>query len=278
MKLLLVPVVAGFLATALAFAQDAAPPKIQVSDVLEMVQGGLPEDLIIAKLRKDKVAFDLTAQEMVQLKKAGVGDNVIKVMLDPAAVVSAAAPAAPTPAPAPAAAPAPPTAPAAPTSPGPVTEIGVYFKKAGAWAELPPEIVTFKTGGVLKTIGTAGIVKGDVNGHVNGENSPTQLKTPVTLLVYTPEGTAITEYQLLLLRDAKDGREFCTVTGGVLHSSSGATHDQVPFEGKKIAPRTWEIELPNISSGNYALLPPASADGTGTSGRAGKVFSFRVIE
>ncbi|SRR6266481_4004079 len=274
MKLLLVPIVAGFLATGLSFAQDAGPPKIQVSDVLEMVQGGLPDDLIIAKLRKDKVAFDLTAQEMVQLKKAGVGDNVIKVMLDPAAVITAAAPTPATaPAPTPAAASSPPAAATAPTAPGPVTEIGVYFKKAGAWAELPPEIVTFKTSGVLKTIG-----KGDVNGHVNGENSPTQLKTPVTLLVYALEGTAITEYQLLLLREAKDGREFRTVTGGVLHSSSGATRDQVPFDGKKVAPRTWEIELPNLASGNYAILPPASADGTGTSGRAGKVFSFRVVE
>ena len=36
-----------------------------------------------------------------------------------------------------------------------------------------------------------------------------------------PEGTAITEYQLLRLRDAKDGREFRTVTGGVMHVSGG---------------------------------------------------------
>src|SRR5262245_44207171 len=82
MKLLLLSAVAGFL----AFAQQA-PPKLQVSDVLEMAQGGLPEDLVIAKLRKDKVAFDLSPQDMVKLKKAGVSDNIIKVMLDPSAAV-----------------------------------------------------------------------------------------------------------------------------------------------------------------------------------------------
>ena len=41
------------------------------------------------------------------------------------------------------------------------------FKKADAWTDLPPEVVSFKTGGVLKSIGTAGIVKGDVNGHAD---------------------------------------------------------------------------------------------------------------
>jgi hypothetical protein len=49
------------------------------------------------------------------------------------------------------------------------------------WHELPPEVVNVKTGGILKTIGTAGIVKGDVNGHVNGLHSPKKLASPVTL-------------------------------------------------------------------------------------------------
>ena len=34
--------------------------------------------------------------------------------------------------------------------------------------EVPPEIVYWKTGGVLKTIATAGIRHGDVNGHIPG--------------------------------------------------------------------------------------------------------------
>jgi hypothetical protein len=104
------------------------------------------------------------------------------------------------------------------------------------------------------------------------------LKTPVTLLVYTPEGVAITEYQLLRLREQKDSREFRTVTGGVLHESGGATRDLLQFENKKIAPRTYEISLPNIGSGEFGLLPPAGADATASSGRLGKIYSFRVIE
>jgi len=168
------------------------------------------------------------------------------------------------------------TAPKAAVSP--VNEVGVYYMKSDAWADLPPEVVNFKTGGVLKSIGTAGIVKGDVNGHVNGEHSKTSLKSPVTLLVYVSEGVAITEYQLLRLREAKDAREFRTVTGGVMHVSGGATRDLVPFESKKTAPRTYEIVLPNIGSGEYGLLPPAGGDSTSSSGRIGKIYSFRLIE
>jgi len=159
-------------------------------------------------------------------------------------------------------------------APATVTEIGVYYKKGDQWADLPPEVVHFKTGGVLKTIGTAGIVKRDVNGHLNGANSPNQLKTPVTLLVYTPEGVAITEYQLLRLREDKDSREFRTVTGGVLHTSGGATRDLVPFENRKTAPRTYEIVLPNLGAGNYGLLPATSTDQM----RNGKLYSFRIVE
>jgi len=131
---------------------------------------------------------------------------------------------------------------------------------------------------VLKTIGTAGIVKGDINGHVNGDHSNTQLKTPVDILVYTQEGVAITEYQLLRLHESKDAREFRTVTGGVMHVSGGATRDLLPFESKKLAPRTYEIVLPNIGGGDYGLLPPASSDATSSSGRIGKIYSFRIIE
>jgi hypothetical protein len=67
---------------------------------------------------------------------------------------------------------------------------------------------------------------------------------PIRILVYAQDGVAITEYQLLRLRQQSHSREFRTVTGGVFfHVSGGATRDVVPFEGKKVAPRTYEINL-----------------------------------
>jgi hypothetical protein len=62
------------------------------------------------------------------------------------------------------------------------------------------------------------------------------------------------------------------MTGGVLHVSGGATRALLTFEGKKIAPRTFEITLPSLGTGDYGLLPPASTDPNASSGRIGKIF------
>ena len=244
------------LLAAFAMAQTAMTNE----QVIKMAKAGLPEDTILVAINGQPGNFTTNADALIALKSAGVTDKVIGAMIAKASGSSA-----------PAAAPA---GAVAPAGAGPVTEVGVYYKKNDAWTDLPPEVVNFKTGGVLKTIGTAGIVKGDVNGHLNGEHSPTGLKTPIDILVYTPEGTNVSEYQLLRLHDQKDSREFRTVTGGVLHVSGGATRDMIPFESKKMAPRTWEIIVPNLGPGEYGLLPPSNADST----RIGKLYSFRIIE
>lgn len=90
--------------TTVAFAQSPAvaqkpKPKLVVSstatqkaklagfsnqDVLDMLDAGLSEDLVIGSIRKASVKnFDLTPAGMIQLKQKGVSDAVIRVMLDP---------------------------------------------------------------------------------------------------------------------------------------------------------------------------------------------------
>jgi hypothetical protein len=129
----------------------------------------------------------------------------------------------------------------------------------------------------MKSIATAGVVKGDVNGHIEGPHSRNSVATPVEVLIYSPEGVAITEYQLLRLRDNKGSREFRTVTGGVMHVSGGATRDLVPFEGKKVATRTYKIVLPNLGAGEYGFLPPGAVT-SASSASLGKMYSFRLLE
>jgi len=95
MKLSVVTLILSAVVT-LASAQDARKPGgsgLSASDVQDMVKSGLSEDLVISALRKENHSFDLSAMEMVQLKKAGLSDNIIKVMLDPkASVVPSVAP------------------------------------------------------------------------------------------------------------------------------------------------------------------------------------------
>ena len=91
------------------------------------------------------------------------------------------------------------------------------------------------------------------------------------------EGVGVTEYQLIHLHEQKDSREFRTVTGGVMHVSSGATRDLVQFQGKKIANRTYVIELGDLGAGEYGFLPPGAVLSS-SGGSVGKMYTFRVLE
>ncbi len=250
-----------------------APVGMTNADVIKMLKAGLGESLVIASIKQTaKRSFTLTADGLVELKTAGVSDTVIRVMMDPTATVPDPIPQAAT---QPSASLAPPAPTARPDTPM-VPEIGVYFKKESAWVDLLPEVVNWKTGGVLKHFASGGLVKGDVNGMISGPRSRATMKQPVEILVYTPDGIAITEYQLLRLRANKDTREFRTVTGGVLHVSGGAARDLVPFESKKIAVRTYTLVLPNLGSGQYGILSPGAASTSSASAQLGKIYTFTV--
>jgi len=91
MKTYLLVAVLPLTMVSLGLAQEPAAAGLKVSDIQEMVKSGLSEDLVIASLRKERHAFNLTGPEMIQLKKAGLTDNLIKVMLDPTAPTTLAA-------------------------------------------------------------------------------------------------------------------------------------------------------------------------------------------
>ena len=51
---------------------------------MKLTKSGFSEEIIITKIRKGGKSFDLSTDELLALKKAGVADNVIKYLLDPA--------------------------------------------------------------------------------------------------------------------------------------------------------------------------------------------------
>jgi hypothetical protein len=88
-------------------------------DVIKLVQAQIPENIIIAKIQQSKTNFDTSVDGLLELKQAGVSDNLIAFIMNPTPAAPGAAPAAAVPPPAaaaPAAAPAP-----AVTSSGPAT-------------------------------------------------------------------------------------------------------------------------------------------------------------
>lgn len=81
--------------------QSSGQPRgLSVEQIVQMVKAGLSEDLIIARLRRDGKSFDLSPEDMVNLKQQRVSENIMQVMMDPKAEIRTTASPAPSAAPA----------------------------------------------------------------------------------------------------------------------------------------------------------------------------------
>lgn len=231
--------------------------------ITKMVKSGLSDDTIVSMIQSQPGAYTVTPDSMIALKQNGVSDKVLAAMAAKGATPAAGSAAPP---------------PAASASPYEDMDIGVYFKRKGDWTEVPIEIVNWKTGGVMKSIASHGIVKEDVNGHLNGAGSKTAVNTPLEFLIKTQEGVEATEYQLVRLHVNSDNREFRTKTGGVFHSSGGETRDNVEFQQQKIAKHIYQITLPaTLPAGEYAFIAPGLTNSS-ASGSTGKAYTFHFVE
>jgi len=66
-------------------AADNPTKPLTNEDIVALVQAGLPSDVIIEKIKTGKTSFDTSTEALVGLKNAGVGSDVIRVMVNPAA-------------------------------------------------------------------------------------------------------------------------------------------------------------------------------------------------
>src|SRR5262249_42496929 len=141
-----------------AMAQEGSPSgEILTNDkVMTMAKAGLPTSVIVNKIRASKTNFNIDTDELMRLQES-LHTEILNAMLEasnPSRGTSSQ-----------------------PLSGGPgassdyPNEIGVYLKKAGQWDEVSPEVVNWKTGGVMKSVASFGVVKGDVNGHLEGKQS-----------------------------------------------------------------------------------------------------------
>jgi len=241
-------------ASVFAVAQDVAANEVLTNEkVITMVQAGLPASVIVNKIRNSKTNFNITTDELIRLKQAHVPDDVLNTMINPSAASANA-----------------------PSDNRPTKEIGVYLKQDNDWVEVLPELVNWKTGGFGKSVVSLGVVKQDINGHLDGRRSRNLVTSPVEFMIVTPEGVAITEYQLIKLNQNSDDREFRTMTGGVFHAKGGATRDLIPFQSQKVATRTFTITLTGTKAGEYGFLPPGAVAQLSGAATLGKMYTFSV--
>jgi hypothetical protein len=261
---------------------------VTMQDVLRLTKSGVSDDIIIEQLKAHNERFLLSTEQIIQLKTANVSDRVIATMINPAyKPATAAAPAksiASQPAFSAKAGTNQPTTPQPDTSvvaradvpDGLPTQLGIYVKVKADWIALSPEVVMWKSGGIAKSVASGGIVKGDVNGFIDGSSSKVRVLNPLEFVIVVPEGIDITAYQLVRLHDHEDYREFRTVAGGVFHVSGGATRDVIPFAGVQVAPRIYHVTT-STALGEYGILPPGAFTSMNATS-SGKIYSFGLVQ
>lgn len=80
-----------FVAASMVFAQTAtnapaAKPApagtLTVQDIVKMSKAGLDDEVIVQQIKKNGQAFDLTTDQLIELKSNSVSNRVIQVMQD----------------------------------------------------------------------------------------------------------------------------------------------------------------------------------------------------
>jgi hypothetical protein len=237
-----------------AFAQQV----LTNESVEKMAKARLGDDVIISMIQSQAGHYEVTPEALIALKKKGISDKVLAA-LAAKGNTSATAPTALATVP-----------PAVAADPYEELDIGIYRKVRQVWTPITSEPVNWRTGGAIKSLITDGTINKGVTGRLIGGSSPTQMNAPLEFLIKTVDGMEATDFQLVLLHDKSDGREFRTL--------AGQTQDQIGFDQTRVAKRTYKVALPgHLSPGEYAFLLPGLINSS-TGGSIGKAFTFRVVE
>jgi hypothetical protein len=247
-------------------------------DIISMVQLGLSDDVVIAKIRAmsatglDSVSFDTSTEGLRALKAANVPDSVIKVMINPVppatTVVAAASPTT-----------------IDPNLPPP--EVGVYWKNGVNFVLIQGQALTnAKVGGKAGSFFTDGLRNQHWDAYVEGPSSKNVVRERrPAFYIYVPDGTDSSDYVLLKLNKKDNRREFQVGSfGGITGGKSGVQRDkEVPFKAEHVGIRMYRIILDSeFKPGEYAFFmgtgQSASMSGARGGNRSGGVASGRIYD
>jgi hypothetical protein len=265
-----------------AYAQDSAPLKKRFTnrDVIEMVNMGLSEDVIIAKIRSasatesDALSLDTSLDGLKALKEANVPDSVIKVMINPnpaPSIVTGTAPMT-----------------IDPNLPPP--EVGVYWKDGTKFTLLQGQALTnTKAGGKAGSFFTDGMRNQHWDATIEGPVSKNVVKDRRPLFyIYVPDGSDSSDYVLISLNKKSDHREFQIGSfGGVTGGKSGVKRDkELQFHAEHMGIRIYKITLDSdLKPGEYAFFmgtgqgnTMSGAHGGNRSGgsASGRIYDFSI--
>lgn len=238
------------------------PGALTVEDVVALVEADIGDDLVIEKLRQNATAFDLSVDQLLELKGAGVSSEVIKTMMNPgigpsASITNASGVA------------------RDPRWPAEIPDdLGIYMQINGKTTYIEPEVVTWKVRGKLMGIATRGLAGNHQNGLVSGKASRYNVSMPLEVFIVLEEGVSANEYRCVNMRQKGRQREFRIETAGAIKAGS-ADKNFVDFQAERITSRLYKVQLKHLEPGQYGFVPPGAAL-KGNQGAAGRIYSFGV--
>ncbi len=253
LTLILVAAVSLSLPGATSLAQEV----LTNDSVIQMVKAGLPEAVVIAKIKSTSSKFDLKTDSLVSLKKAGVSDKVLEAMV---AAGSGAAPS---------------TAAAAPAPPAPALAAGalktqdvIYQLVGGKFVEMFPTSANLETNMAFFQSKSEVVLEGKKAQYRISE------KQPVFLSTYSS-----TDAPLVRLKPGDDHNDRNLKIGSGAFMPFGGTQkmgvrneDKIPVTIER-DPRGFYKVTPSaaLAPGEYGFILA-----TGFGAGSGKIYDFGV--
>jgi hypothetical protein len=239
--------------------------------VIKMAKAGLTDDVILATINSNTGAYDTSPDGLIALKQAGVSDKVIAAIVAKGAGPILVAPPPPPPPPPPA------TSMQVPLPEG-TQDVGIYLKdSSGAWQPVNWEVVIFESGGVVKHVASAGLIKEDMNGVIGGARSRLVVRTPAKFILHVPDGVSPLDYRLVRLHVNGNNRQFRSAAGELGHESTGPVRDDVEFQTKDIGHSAYEATINgDVGDGEYGFIPPI--DAATQKSASGKIYTFAIVQ
>lgn len=265
----------GWPAVLQAAQASKAGPNLTVEEVVKLSNAEFSDELIITRIKKHGKAFDLSAEELVELRKAGVNDNVIRYLLDPSQPYTPPAPPPPE-APAPAAPPPAPPAKQYPPDPNASkipNEPGLYLARGEAPVKIDVKVLLGANQGA--GLGKVMLKKGKVVAYLVGPAAKTRIQDPMqTFYLRLPEGKG-TEEVVLLALEAKDGRREIDL-GPAAPKQEIKAETTRPYDSLVVGDRLFRVKPAKLAAGEYLFFLLGSAEPP--KGSQGKGYDFGLDE
>ncbi|HEX6078937.1 MAG TPA: hypothetical protein VF197_04850 [Methylomirabilota bacterium] len=260
MRVLLTVVLVVALGVSMPGAISIAQELLTNDSVIQMVKGGLPEAVVIAKIKSTPSKFDLKTDSLLSLKKAGVTDKILEAMVSAGSGGAAASSS---------------SAAATPAPPAPALAAGalktqdvIYQLVGGKYVEM------FATSANLETNMAFFSSKSEV--VLEGRKAPyrTTEKQPVFLSTYSS-----TDAPLVRLKPGDEHNDRNLKIGSGAFMPFGGTQKMGVRNEDKIA-----VSIERDPRGFYKVTPSAALPpgeygfilATGFGAGSGKVYDFGV--